>query len=106
MKKIIVSLILLSVFALPITAMAIPNQPSPGAIGDIDSLYETIGNIAWKIFAIIALIAFVTAGILFLSAAGDPEKIKTARTAFIWGIVGIVVAILAFSIVTMVGNLF
>jgi len=106
MKKIIVSLILLSAFVLPISAMAaIPGQPGAG-VSSLDSLYETIGDIAWKVFAIIALLAFIVAGILFLTAAGDPEKIKTARTAFIWGIVGIVVAILAFSIVAMISNLF
>jgi hypothetical protein len=107
MKKIIVSLILLSAFILPISVMAaIPGQPGAGSVGDLDTLYETIGSIAWKVFAIIALLAFIVAGILFLTAGGDPEKIKLARTAFIWGIVGIVVAILAFSIVGIISNLF
>lgn len=104
MKKIVVSLLLLSALVLPITAMAIPQQPDEGGIGSIDELYITIGSIAWKVFVIVALIMFVIAGILFLTAAGNPEKIAQARNAFLWGVVGIIVGIIAFSIVAIVGG--
>jgi uncharacterized membrane protein YjfL (UPF0719 family) len=43
----------------------------------------------------------VIAGMLFLSARGDAEKIKTAKGAFLWGVVGIVVAILAYSMINI-----
>ena len=46
--------------------------------------------------------SIIIAGILFLVSGGDAEKIKTARNAFIWGVVGIVVGLLAFSIVSLV----
>ena len=105
MKKIVVSLLLLSALALPITAMAIPSQPGEGSIGSLDDLYNKIGTAAWAVFAMIALIAFIIAGILFLTAAGQPEKIAQARTAFLWGVAGIVVGVVAYSIIGIVQNL-
>src|SRR3989344_1660139 len=100
MKKIIVSLLLLSAVLVPVTAFAQPNV----TITDLDQLIAALKAPIWTIFVLIALIAFITAGILFLTASGDPEKIKTARTAFLWGMVGVVVGIIAFSIVTIIEN--
>jgi hypothetical protein len=104
MKKIIVSLLLLSILVLPITAMAIPTQPGEGDIGDIEGLYDKIGTVAWVVFAMVALICFLIAGILFLTAAGNPAKIAIARNAFLWGVAGVVVGVIAFSIVKIVQN--
>ena len=53
----------------------------------------------WQLCAGLAVIMFVFAGILFLTSMGDPSKITTARNAVIWGVIGIIVAIFAFSIV-------
>ena len=100
MKKIIASLILLTLVALPVVAFA---QPSV-TIGSIEGLVDAIKRPLWTIFGLIALIAFVISGILFLSAAGNPEKIALARTAFLWGVVGIVVGIIAYSIVAIIEN--
>ncbi|MBI1866322.1 MAG: hypothetical protein HY005_03335 [Candidatus Staskawiczbacteria bacterium] len=98
MKKIAVGLLLLSVLLVPVTVFAQPNV----TISSLDQLVNAIKRPIWIVFGLIALIAFVVAGILFLSAGGDPEKVKTARAAFLWGIVGIVVGIVAFSIVTII----
>ncbi len=56
---------------------------------------------AWSIFAIAAVICFIYAGIMFLGSAGDPGKITKSKDALIWGCVGIAVAILAYSAVTI-----
>lgn len=98
MKKIVVSLILLTVLLAPALAFAQPGV----TIGSIEQLVNAIKRPLWIVFGLIALIAFVVAGILFLTASGDPDKIKTARTAFLWGIVGVVVGIVAYSIVTII----
>jgi hypothetical protein len=64
-----------------------------------------IENAVGLIFGAIAVVSFVLAGILFLTANGDPEKIGTARSAVIWGVVGIAVGLIAFVIVSIVANL-
>ena len=98
MKKIVVSLLLLSVLLAPALAFAQPRT----TINSLDQLVNAVKRPLWVVFGLIALVAFVIAGILFLTAAGDPEKVKTARTAFLWGIVGIVVGIVAYSIVAII----
>jgi hypothetical protein len=99
MKKYLISLALLSALALPVFALA-QGQPAGGAT--LDSLVNGIKTAAWTIFGAVAVIAFVVAGILFLTAAGNPEKIQQARNAFLWGVAGVVVGILAYSIISIV----
>jgi hypothetical protein len=98
MKKIIVVLTLLAILALPVLALA---QPS-GTIGSLSDLADKIKVALWTVFGIIALICFVIAGVLFMTAAGNPEKVAAARHAFLWGVAGVVVGILAYSIVSIV----
>jgi FtsH-binding integral membrane protein len=66
---------------------------------------EKILNSLWIIFTAIAVIMFVIAGITFLTANGSPEKLTQARSALIWGVVGVVVGIVAYSIITIVSSI-
>lgn len=52
----------------------------------------------WQIFVGVAIIMFMVAGGLFLSAQGNPEDTKKAQKAFLWGVVGMIVGLLAFII--------
>lgn len=101
MKKIVLSLVTIGVIALPIIALAQIGGSPPLINFNLTQLGINIANAAWIIFTIIAVIMFVIAGVLFLTASGDPEKVQKARSAFMWGIVGVVVAILAFTIITL-----
>jgi uncharacterized membrane protein len=113
-SKIIVSLLLLAVVLTPVLALAaeesgtgIPTRPTGvDSVTNLDTLYNKIGNLLWQIVAIVALVLFVVAGIMFMTAQGDPTKVATARMFVLWGVVGIVVALLAYSIVKIVGAFF
>ncbi|MFA5877842.1 MAG: hypothetical protein WC845_00490 [Candidatus Staskawiczbacteria bacterium] len=99
MKKSLIALSIISVVLLtPILAFA---QPSV-TVSDLGDVIEGIQNVVWQIFGLIAVICFVIAGILFLSSGGNPEKVSAARSAFLWGIAGVVVGILAYSIIAIV----
>jgi hypothetical protein len=100
-KKIILSLVLVSLVTLPFIAGA---QPS-AKIGSLDQLVSTLESALWTIFGAVAVVMFVVAGILFLTASGDPEKIKSARNAAIWGVAGVVVGIMAYSIIEIVSSM-
>jgi beta-lactamase regulating signal transducer with metallopeptidase domain len=106
MNKITLSSVAVSILTFPVLAFAIDASTPPGA-ASIDSLPTLIGQIQtimWLVFGAIAVIMFVVAGIMFLTAQGQPEKIQTARSALIWGIAGVVVGILAYSILTIIGS--
>ena len=70
----------------------------------VESLVDTVVAKSWIVFAAVAVICFLVSGIMFLTAEGDAAKIKTARSSFIWGIAGVVVGIISYSIISIVGN--
>lgn len=72
----------------------------------LNGLASLILSALWKFFVAFAMISFVIAGIYFLTAQGQPDKIDTAKRFVLWGVIGIIVAILAFSIVNIVISLF
>ena len=100
-KKTLLSITLISAVILPAVAMAQPAKQ----ITDINQLANAISRAIWIVFGIVALVCFVIAGVLFLTSAGNPEKVQAARSAFLWGVAGVVVGVLAFSIVKIVENL-
>ena len=98
---------------MPVLASASGMQPPTAvttAVGyggtptNLPGFITVIENLAALIFGLMAVVMFVMAGILFLTARGAPEKVQEARGAFMWGVAGVVVGIIAFSIVAIVGS--
>ncbi len=117
MKKAIYSAVT-SLLALPALVRAGDAGAGAGAgkyIPDVD-LPEGDGTgvlgIARKIMkwlltlvGIIAIIAFVIAGILYLTAAGDEDQIGRAKKAMINSIIGVIVALLGLIVLKAVDNM-
>ena len=80
-----------------------PVPPSTATV-DINSLIQIILDILWPIAVAFFIVMFVLAGFLFATAQGEPEKLGQARNAVIYGMVGVLVAVLAFAIVAIVRN--
>ena len=80
----------------------LPEGTTPQTV--FNSVADQITRGLWEVFALLAVIMFVLAGVSFMTAQGDPEKVKLARAEFMWGVVGVVVSILAFSMVTIIRN--
>jgi hypothetical protein len=97
-------LILPGILILPATAFAQVQSCIVGGpcVTSITGMIHSVEMAAGLIFGGVAVICFLIAGILFLTAGGEPEKIKQARAAFIWGVAGVIVGILAFSIIAIV----
>lgn len=102
MKKGSIASLIVSLLVMPVLASAIDfGQPS-GSITTVQNLVTRILTPVWEVFIGISIMMIIFAGILFLFASGDPEKVKTARNAFLWGAVGIAVGVLAFSITVII----
>lgn len=102
-KKIALSLLSAGLSVMPVAALAQVGGSAPTSFApNLTSLGQVIVNQVWIAFTIIAIICFVIAGILFLTSGGDPDKIKNARSAFLWGVAGVVVGVLAFTIIALV----
>lgn len=98
------SLVLLALVLAPIfVSAAASGLAEPQAVNlDMAKIMGNVAKMVWYIFAGIAIIMFLVAGILFLTASGNPGKLDQAKQAVIWGIVGIVVGVSAGGIITFV----
>ena len=103
MKKVNIKLIalisfvaLLSLPSFVFAGVPVSSGPDP-ATWFKDILNNILGKIVWPIFFGLSVLMFIWAGILFVTAAGDPGKIATAKKAVVWAIIGIIVAIVGFS---------
>lgn len=72
------------------------------AINFTTILEQVRSKIVWPIFAGLAVIMFIYAGIMFLTSAGNPGNLTKAKDAVIWGVVGIIVAIAGYGVIGMV----
>ncbi|MEK7542358.1 MAG: hypothetical protein AAB524_01515 [Patescibacteria group bacterium] len=63
-----------------------PNPLGPGAT--FTGLINNIINFLFTIAVIAAPILLVIAGVIFMTAAGDPGRVKTARSMLMWTVVG------------------
>lgn len=109
-KKILLFLILLGVLILPgypsgfVSAQLVLYANGAPPVSNLYILVDNIEKAVGFVFGGIAVVCFVLAGVLFLTGQGEPEKIKTARSAVIWGVAGVIVGIVAFSIIAIVAH--
>lgn len=74
------------------------------------NLFQTIQVIINWILAVLGVVAVVMVilgGFTYMTSQGDPSKTKKARDTILYGIVGLIIALLAFAIVNFVlANIF
>ncbi len=79
-----------------------------GLAGSGTNLYTTITRvIRWFIgfLGIIAVILIIYGGFLWMTSGGDPQKIDKAKTVLKNAVIGLIIIILAFAIVSFILNL-
>lgn len=84
-KKTLLFIFLLCVLAFPLFAQA----------ADFGDILTKIKDLLLLIASSIVVIGWVIAGILYLTAAGSPEKTKLAKQALIAAVIGTILVVLA-----------
>ena len=117
MKKLtkIASIALLATFlAVPVLALGQVGDPPeiPGetetSIEGGDSIIELLKKfLGWVgiIFWIFAVGFILYAGFLYLTAAGDPTKVTKAGSQFKYGVIAIIIGLLAYGLPRIVANI-
>lgn len=75
----------------------------PNVSADSDRI-QTAVSIVFGIMGAVAVLIIVIAGIKFIISRGDPQAIATARRAILYSVIGLIVLVLAFSIVSFTIN--
>lgn len=79
-------------------------QVEDNPITGTEGVILLVANVLAIISGVIAVIIMIVAGITMMTSSGDAQKIKNSRNAIIYAIVGIVVVVLARSVVIFVIN--
>ena len=64
----------------------------------IPACLETIFKAAVSVAFPVAVVFIFWSGFLFISAGGNPEKLKTARDTLLWAIIGLTIVIGAWAL--------
>ena len=59
-------------------------------------------NWVFGIIGIVAVIMIILGGFTMMTSSGDPGKVKKGKDTILYGVIGLVVALLAFAIVNFV----
>lgn len=70
--------------------------------GGIWKTVNTIINVVLGILGILAVGMIIFGGFKFVTSAGDATKVKSGKDTIMYGVIGLVVALLAFAIVNFV----
>jgi TRAP-type C4-dicarboxylate transport system permease small subunit len=82
------------------------NQLGVDTVGDgKDTLVSNITNILNGIIAVLGLVCVVViiiGGVNYMTSSGDAGKVKKAKDTILYGLIGLIVCVLAFALVNFV----
>ena len=67
-------------------------------------VFTTISNILIFLVGAVAVIMLIWGGLQYVISAGDQKRVESAKNTILYAIIGIVIAILAFAIVSFVAT--
>ena len=66
--------------------------------------FKNVLNWIFGIIGIVAVVMIIIGGFNMMTSSGDPGKVKKGKDTILYGIIGLVIALLAFAIVNFVIN--
>jgi len=107
MKRVLLSIVSVTLLAVPAIVLAQPEGWGTDVPRwDID-IWKTLDLISDYVFwglIVLATIFIIIAGYNFVTAAGDPERTKTARNFVLYALIGVLVGFLARALINFVGG--
>ena len=101
-------------FALQVATPSINSNEIVGSTYSIEpqndyifsTIFDFINKYIWYAFWVIAFALLLYTGYLLISSEGDSQWLKKANKTLIYGLVGLLIAILSYMIVMFIVNLF
>lgn len=67
-----------------------------------DKVVGGVINVVLSLVGVLAVCVLIVGGIMYITSTGDAAKVHRAKNAIIYGVVGLVVSLLAYAIVNFV----
>lgn len=85
----------------------LPDQVNTEAAGSLNTTVIGIINGVIGVLGLAAVIIIIIGGINYMTSSGEAAKVKKAKDTILYGIIGLIICVLAFAIVNFViANLF
>ena len=69
---------------------------------DLDTAVIGIINAVIGVLGLVCVIVMIIGGVTYMTSSGDTGKVKKAKDTILYGVIGLVVCVLAFAIVNFV----
>jgi len=69
---------------------------------DLTSVVQSVINIILYVVGVVAVIMMIFGGFQYITSSGDAAKVTKAKNTILYGVVGLVIAVLAYAIVNFV----
>jgi len=105
-KQFFAVLIALAATTAPISVFAFSPPEALPLEADLylHEIIDIVLGVFWSLTVLLVIVYFASIGFLFLTSKGDPDRLAQADSALRVGFIGVVVIIVAFSIVSIVRN--
>ncbi|OQA37051.1 MAG: TrbC/VIRB2 family protein [Parcubacteria group bacterium ADurb.Bin326] len=92
---------LLVLGATPVFAVQLDNPLASGGVGvsGVTGLVNQLIKFVLGFTGLLALLAFIYGGILWMSSMGDPKKVEKGKQVMIWSVYGLAVIFASYGIV-------
>lgn len=77
-----------------------------GSNQNLPDIITTIINVMLFIAAALAVIMIIYGGIRYITAHGDEKQVKVAKDTIVYSVVGLIIAIIAYALVTFIFDRF
>ena len=84
------------------SAATLASDPDGCNGSDMNGMIRTVINAIVFIVGMVAVVMIILGGVNYATSQGDPGKVKKGKDTMLYGIIGLVIAILAFAIVNFV----
>jgi hypothetical protein len=110
MKKNLAILLLIGLLLVPTILLAALAEVPTGtsSVTSLQGIVDLMDTVAKWIYAIVfalAIVFILVAAFQFLTAAGSPEKVASARGMLIYALIAVAVAVIAWGLPTLVKSL-
>jgi len=79
----------LAIFSYPLFSFA--QLMNPLGSDSIPNIVSTVMYFIVRVGAVVAVVAFIYVGFVFVRAQGKPEEIKKAKDMFFWTVIGVAI---------------
>lgn len=73
---------------------------------EANDVFANALQITYFVAGAIAVIVIIVAGIMFATSAGDPNNVTKAKNLLLYGVIGLVLVVIAFAITVFVQGVF